>query len=92
MKDALVITIAHRLLTVIGTSRAPSFPVLALTVRHPSDYDRILVLDAGCLVEYDTPRALLELPGGKFRKFCDQSADRVALRRAVGLGGSSKQM
>ena len=38
--DATVITIAHRLNTVI-------------------DYDRILVLDYGCIVEYGEPRVLL---------------------------------
>ncbi|KAG2022883.1 ATP-binding cassette transporter [Coprinopsis cinerea AmutBmut pab1-1] len=53
---AIVITIAHRLKTVI-------------------DYDRILVLDDGKVVEFDTPRELLSKSGGFFRNICRRSAD-----------------
>ncbi len=54
---AIVITIAHRLKTVL-------------------DYDRILVLGAGEIVEFDTPGALLRTPGGSFRDMCRVSTDR----------------
>jgi ABC-type multidrug transport system ATPase subunit len=40
MKDATVLTIAHRINTII-------------------DYDRILVLDSGNMMEYDTPYNLI---------------------------------
>ncbi|KAG9032384.1 ATP-binding cassette transporter yor1 [Tulasnella sp. JGI-2019a] len=40
-----------------------------------SDYDRILVLDAGTIAEFDTPSALLSREEGIFRKMCEQSAD-----------------
>lgn len=41
-----------------------------------TDYDRILVLNEGVIVEFDTPKALLQQEGsGFFRKMCEQSAD-----------------
>ncbi|KAG8874447.1 hypothetical protein FRB98_008435 [Tulasnella sp. 332] len=60
MVDSLVITIAHRLKTVIGKWLY---------------YDRILVLDEGKIAEFDTPSALLSHEEGIFRKMCEQSAD-----------------
>ena len=56
LKNAIVITIAHRLKTVI-------------------DYDRILVLEEGRIVEFDTPRVLLQTPDSAFREMCRNSAD-----------------
>ncbi len=38
-----------------------------------------MVLDAGRLVEFDSPKALLELPNGKLRALVDESSDREAL-------------
>ncbi|CAE6522225.1 unnamed protein product [Rhizoctonia solani] len=62
MSDALVITIAHRLKTII-------------------DYDRVLVLDHGQVVEFDTPLKLMEKQGGIFKSMCERSADWVELSR-----------
>ncbi|KAF8310655.1 ATP-binding cassette transporter [Clavulina sp. PMI_390] len=59
-QDSTVITIAHRLHTIM-------------------DADRVLVLDAGRLVEYDSPRALLAKDGGIFKAMVDGSGDRDAL-------------
>ncbi|KAH7102647.1 P-loop containing nucleoside triphosphate hydrolase protein [Auriculariales sp. MPI-PUGE-AT-0066] len=53
-KGRILLTIAHRLHTVI-------------------DYDRILVLDHGQVVEFDSPSALLSKQGGIFRDMCMQS-------------------
>ena len=50
-----VLTIAHRLHTIIGN-------------------DRILVLDAGMVKEYDTPHALLQKADGMFRALFQESA------------------
>lgn len=41
--------------------------------RTVRDYDRILVLDAGEIVELDTPDALLEKENGVFRKMWNES-------------------
>ena len=63
LSRSLVITIAHRLKTII-------------------DYDRILVLgDAGKVVEFDSPKALLCKEGGVFREMCRRSADWDELKR-----------
>ena len=46
-----VITIAHRVVTIL-------------------DYDRVLVLEGGRVVEFDKPKALLENDEGKFAELC----------------------
>ena len=56
LTNAIVITIAHRLKTVM-------------------DYDRILVLDEGRIVEFDTPWVLMQTPNSAFRAMCQNSAD-----------------
>lgn len=60
---AIVITIAHRLRTVL-------------------DYDRIMVLSAGEIVEFDSPDVLLKKPGGTFRELCRASTDRRVYQAA----------
>ncbi|KAJ6621075.1 pleiotropic drug resistance ABC transporter [Mycena sp. CBHHK59/15] len=56
LSGAIVITIAHRLKTII-------------------DYDRILVLDDGELLEFGSPKTLLQKTGGAFREMCRKSPD-----------------
>ncbi|KAJ7597443.1 pleiotropic drug resistance ABC transporter [Mycena floridula] len=56
LAGAIVITIAHRLKTII-------------------DYDRILLLDDGMLLESGSPRELLKKPSGAFREMCRKSPD-----------------
>ncbi|KAF8342804.1 uncharacterized protein EI90DRAFT_3030312 [Cantharellus anzutake] len=62
LADSLVITIAHRLKTII-------------------DYDRVLVLGNGEILQYDTPQELFAR-GGAFRDMCEESADWEELRQA----------
>lgn len=52
--DCTVLTVAHRLNTII-------------------DSDRILVLDAGNIVDFDTPQNLYKNVGGVFRKLFDET-------------------
>ncbi|KAH8113755.1 P-loop containing nucleoside triphosphate hydrolase protein [Phellopilus nigrolimitatus] len=65
-KDTTLITIAHRLQTII-------------------DYDKIMVLDAGQLVEFDSPKKLLEKESGLLRALVDESDDRDALLKLAGV-------
>ena len=58
-KDCSVLTIAHRLHTVI-------------------DSDRILVLEAGEVAEFDTPSELLKNPLSEFRKLVDETLSHQA--------------
>ncbi|KAJ3238679.1 Multidrug resistance-associated protein 1 [Chytriomyces hyalinus] len=44
---------------------------IAHRVNSIADFDRILVLDAGSLVEFDTPAALLKRPDGVFKSLVD---------------------
>ena len=37
-------------------------------------YDRICVLDAGQIAEFDTPANLFNMPGGIFRSMCERSS------------------
>ncbi|RKP07534.1 P-loop containing nucleoside triphosphate hydrolase protein [Thamnocephalis sphaerospora] len=56
---------------------------IAHRLRTVMDYDRILVLDAGRLIEYDTPAALIRRPHGLFRQLCEQSGELEALLNMV---------
>ena len=47
------------------------------------DSDKILVLDAGKLIEFDTPAHLLQKEDGAFKLLVDGSGDRDALYAAV---------
>ncbi|KAI0666643.1 multidrug resistance-associated ABC transporter [Trametes maxima] len=67
--------------------------VTVLTVAHRLqsiiDADKIMVLDAGNIVEYDAPRNLLEKQDGYFRSLVDGSGDKIALYAQAGCGSQS---
>jgi len=54
-----------------------------ITIAHRlqtiADYDKIMVLDSGKLVEFDTPLKLLEKEGGIFRALVEESGDKEKL-------------
>lgn len=66
-KDCTVLTIAHRLHTVI-------------------DYTKILVLDAGLTVEYDTPTELLKKEGGAFKSLWERHVAEGGIPHGVEVG------
>jgi ABC-type multidrug transport system fused ATPase/permease subunit len=47
------------------------------------DFDRILVLDEGQVVEYDSPRGLVEREGGVFRGMVENSGDGEVLMDVI---------
>ncbi|RKO83047.1 P-loop containing nucleoside triphosphate hydrolase protein [Blyttiomyces helicus] len=57
---------------------------VAHRLRTVADYDRILVLDDGRVVELGTPHALLQKPDGWFRRMCEETADLSALVELAG--------
>ncbi|KAF7342473.1 ABC bile acid [Mycena venus] len=69
--DSLLITIAHRLKTII-------------------DYDRLVVLDHGKVVEFDTPYALIRKEDGVFRGMCLKSGSFGELEAAARVKEEAK--
>ncbi|KAL9601730.1 MAG: hypothetical protein Q9219_002341 [cf. Caloplaca sp. 3 TL-2023] len=68
VKDSTIITIAHRLQTII-------------------DYDKVLVLDKGRLVEYGAPWELITHEDGAFRSMCEMSGDLETLTEEATKAG-----
>jgi len=64
LQGTIVLTIAHRLNTVL-------------------DYDRVLVLGEGKVIEFDTPGTLLKSQGGVFRTMCRASSDWSKMKERV---------
>ncbi|KAJ7212213.1 P-loop containing nucleoside triphosphate hydrolase protein [Mycena pura] len=66
-----------------STLRTELRGVTLITVAHRlqtvMDYDRVMVLDAGRIVEFDTPMNLLKGEGGYFRAMVESSHDRDTL-------------
>ena len=58
-----------------------------ITIAHRlqtiADYDKVLVLDRGTLVEYGHPWELMKKPDGVFRSMCDTSGDYELLSKVA---------
>lgn len=73
VKDSTIITIAHRLQTII-------------------DYDKVLVLDKGKLVEYGAPWELIEQEGGIFHGMCEMSGELDSLTEEATKAGNKGKL
>ncbi|KAJ4000261.1 hypothetical protein F5050DRAFT_1804229 [Lentinula boryana] len=77
--------VCHRTDTIIQDSLRNELKgdITLITVAHRlqtiMDADKIMVLDAGRIVEFDSPKALLKMKDGKLRSLVDQSNDREIL-------------
>ena len=58
-----------------------------LTIAHRLntvlDYDRVLVMGEGKVIEFDTPVTLLKRQGGVFRTMCRASSDWSQMKERV---------
>jgi ABC-type multidrug transport system fused ATPase/permease subunit len=72
LKDSTIITIAHRLQTII-------------------DYDKVLVLERGSVVEFGSPDELIRRSEGTFRGMCDMSGDLEGLIEGARKAAEAKR-
>jgi ABC-type multidrug transport system fused ATPase/permease subunit len=73
LKDNTIITIAHRLQTII-------------------DYDKVLVLDHGKVIEFDHPWALIQREDGSFRSMCENSGNLDVLLEGAKKAWDQKRL
>lgn len=73
VKDSTIITIAHRLQTII-------------------DYDKVLVLDKGEVIEFDSPWGLLSKEKSIFRGMCEMSGDFESLLEGAKAAEDKKNL
>ncbi|KAL8926765.1 MAG: hypothetical protein Q9172_001641 [Xanthocarpia lactea] len=73
VKDSTIITIAHRLQTII-------------------DYDKVLVLDKGKVVEYDAPWELITQEDGIFQGMCEMSGELEMLTEEAKKAGNKRKL
>ena len=87
----------------IQQSLRSEFSGTILTIAHRLitivDYHKVLVLDAGRVVEFDTPAALLRIEGGAFRALVAETGEtnaallhRMAEQAETGTVSFSKEM
>lgn len=57
--------------------------VVAHRLQTVADFDKILVLDDGRIIESGAPAELWEKTGGVFRELCEQSGEALQLRNMI---------
>jgi len=63
--------------------RGSTLIVIAHRLSTIADFDKILVMNNGHVVEFDEPRKLLEKPDGEFRRMLNESGEKEKLERLV---------
>ncbi|KAF4581411.1 hypothetical protein EYR38_002737 [Pleurotus pulmonarius] len=90
-KESTLVCIAHRLNTIGDLQSAPSLEdtIGYLTLPYLAYYDRVLVMDSGKVVDFDTVLSLFDKGQGIFRALCDEASltrEEVCRIRAVANG------
>ncbi|KAF4576944.1 hypothetical protein EYR36_004928 [Pleurotus pulmonarius] len=90
-KESTLVCIAHRLNTIGELRSAPSLEdtIGYLTLPYLAYYDRVLVMDSGKVVDFDTVLSLFDKGQGIFRALCDEASltrEEVCKIRAVANG------
>lgn len=60
-----------------------SLLVIAHRISTVADFDRILVMDQGKMVEFGIPRELLDITDGVFRELVSQSGEKAVLEQII---------
>ena len=63
--------------------------VIAHRLSTIADFDRILVLGDGAVLEFGTPRELWDVEAGVFRSMCEESGEKEKLKKMILGEGSS---
>ncbi|KAI9434157.1 hypothetical protein H4582DRAFT_2081171 [Lactarius indigo] len=93
--DEATSAIDHKTDTIIQTSLRTELKgdVTLITVAHRLrtiiDADKVMVLDAGRIVEFDKPSELLKMENGRFRSLVDESGDRDLLYSIAASAGKA---
>lgn len=66
---------------------ATTMLVIAHQLRTVIDFDRIVVMDKGEVVEVGSPAELMMVEGGMFRGMVEQDAERDALKKIISQNG-----
>ncbi|KZV93978.1 hypothetical protein EXIGLDRAFT_645578 [Exidia glandulosa HHB12029] len=78
--DGIMVIIAHRHVALLRASTDGS------SLHTIIECDRVVVLDAGHVVEFDTPAKLMDKEGGAFRGMCQKSDHFESLYKAAHRG------
>ncbi|OAG42647.1 hypothetical protein AYO21_03232 [Fonsecaea monophora] len=65
--------------------------VIAHRLSTIADFDKILVMGEGKVLEFDGPRELMGKKGGVFRGMVEMSGERAELERIMGIGGGGAE-
>jgi ABC-type transport system involved in cytochrome bd biosynthesis fused ATPase/permease subunit len=68
-----------------------SLLVVAHRIATVIDFDKILVLNAGEVVEYDEPLKLLEREGGAFASLCRKSGEWDVLKEVAEKAAKARE-